>query len=68
MKEEQLLEHVVKELGFMKQKIIIIEQEVREINEDLHEVRPDYLKKLKRIEKEGTISEEDFERKFNVSI
>jgi hypothetical protein len=45
-----------------------MKQELRGIDRDLHEVRPDYLKRLKQIEKRGTVSEEEFERKFNVKI
>lgn len=35
-------------------KLINIEKEVAEINEDLHRVRPEYVEKLEKIEKEKT--------------
>ena len=39
-----------------------------EIDADLHEVKPEYIEKLKKIEAEGTISQEEFEKKFGVKI
>ncbi len=51
--EVKLLKEIRDELFFLKKKIIIIEEEVNEISNDLHEVRPEYVKKLKQIEKEG---------------
>lgn len=63
-----LLKKMAKDIGFMKQKLVVIESEVREIGEELLEVRPEYLEKIKKMEKEGTVSEEEFERKFNVRI
>lgn len=32
------------------------------------QLRPEYIKKLREIEREGTVSEEEFEKKFKVKI
>ena len=32
------------------------------------QLRPEYVKKLRRIEEEGTVSEEEFERRLKVDI
>jgi len=32
------------------------------------QLRPEYIKRLRKIEKEGTVSEEEFEKKFKVKI
>ena len=32
------------------------------------ELRPEYIEKLRRIEKEGTISQGEFERKFKIKL
>jgi uncharacterized coiled-coil DUF342 family protein len=32
------------------------------------ELRPEFIEKLRRIEKEGTISQEEFERKFKIKL
>lgn len=45
-----------------------LEVTMEEIDMDLHEVKPEYTEKLKRIEKEGTISQEAFEKRFGVKI
>lgn len=36
--------------------------------EDMHLVKPDYIKKLEIIKKEGTVSSAEFEKKFCVRI
>ncbi len=38
------------------------------VNIDLHHVKPEYLRKLEAIKKEGTISSGEFEKKFSVRI
>jgi len=68
MQEKQLLENIIKDIDFLKERILVIEQEVKEINEDLHIVKPEYIEDLKQIEKQKTISESEFERKFDVDI
>jgi len=47
-------ENVTLEMVYIK--LQNIEQEVREINEDLHAVRPEFAEKLKNIEKGKTHS------------
>jgi len=32
------------------------------------ELRPEFIEKLRRIEKEGTISQEEFEKKFKIKL
>jgi len=32
------------------------------------ELRPEFIEKMRKIEKEGTISQEEFERKFKVKL
>jgi hypothetical protein len=38
-------------LEMLYQKLQVIEEEIKEINEDLHKVRPGFVQKLKKIEK-----------------
>lgn len=50
--EIELLKHIQGDIALMKQKVFAIEEEIGEISSDLHrEVRPEYLKKLGKIEK-----------------
>ncbi|MDP2767863.1 MAG: hypothetical protein Q8O41_10535 [Candidatus Methanoperedens sp.] len=49
---------------FLKKKVIEIEENIEDINIDLHHVKPEYLKKLEAIKKEGTVSSAEFEKKF----
>lgn len=51
--EVKLLKEIKDELFFLTKKVIIIEEEVDAISGDLHIVRPEYIKKLKKIDKEG---------------
>lgn len=68
MSETVFNHQILNELAFLKEKILKIEMEVGEINDDLHQVRPEYLKKLEAIKKEGTISSAEFEKKFGKRI
>lgn len=68
MPEAELLERIPSDFDFLKKKVIEIEENVEEINIDLHHVKPEYLKKLEAIRKEGTVSSAEFEKKFGVRI
>ncbi|MBE0525214.1 MAG: hypothetical protein IBX40_12930 [Methanosarcinales archaeon] len=68
MLEAELLEKIVSDLDFLKIKIISIEETIEDIDNDLHHVKPEYIRKLESIKKEGTISSADFEQKFGVRL
>jgi len=48
MEEAGLLQKTARDVNLVKEKVEKIEREVEEINEDLHDVRPEYLEKLKK--------------------
>ncbi len=53
MPEAASLEEIKNDLNFLKEKIILIENSINEIDADLHkEFNKDYAKKLEKIEKE----------------
>jgi uncharacterized protein YydD (DUF2326 family) len=64
MAETQLLEKIADDVSFLKDRIIHIEEELNEINNELHEVRPEYAEKLKRIDKEKFLTREEFEKEL----
>jgi hypothetical protein len=66
MVEVELLERIVSDLDFLKKKVVQIEENIEDINLDLHHVKPEYIKKLEVIKKEGTVSSAEFEKKFGV--
>ena len=68
MSETVLNQQILNELAFLKEKILKIEMEVSEINDDIHQVNPEYLEKLEAIKEEGTISSSEFEKKFGIRI
>lgn len=68
MPEAELLERIVSDLDFLKTKILSIEETVEEIDNNLHHVKPEYIRNLESIKKEGTISSSDFEKKFSVRL
>ena len=47
--ELSVIQELHRDLHFLKAKIINIELNVEEINQDLHHVRPEYLQKLEKI-------------------
>ena len=68
MPELELLERIASDLDFLKRKVIEIEENIEDINNDLHHVKPEYIKKLEAIKKEGTISSAEFEKRFGVTL
>jgi len=71
MQETALLQEIKNELSFIKEKIIVIEVSLNEIDADLHrELNPEYLKKLEKIEKEDKRVHfkniEEFNKHFDV--
>ncbi|CAG0971166.1 hypothetical protein METP3_01498 [Methanosarcinales archaeon] len=68
MSEAQLLQKLASDLDFLKTKIISIEETIEDIDTDLHHVKPEYIRKLESIKKEGTVSSSDFEKKFGDKI
>ncbi len=68
MSETELLERIAADVDFLKKKIVEIEENIEDINIDLHHVKPEYIKKLAAIKKEGTISSAEFEKKFGVKV
>jgi hypothetical protein len=68
MSEVQLLERIASDLDFLKKKVVEIEESIEDINIDLHHVKPEYIKKLEAIKKEGTVSSAEFEKRFGVKI
>lgn len=67
MSETIFNQRILDDLAFLKEKILRIEMEVSEINDDLHQVRPEYLEKLKRIEEGKFISRADFEKELELT-
>ena len=53
MVEIGVLKQIQNDLAFIKRKVNIIEEEVDAISGDIHELRPEYVKKLQEIEKKG---------------
>jgi hypothetical protein len=53
MVEIGVLKQIQNDLAFIKRKVSIIEEEVDAISGDIHELRPEYVKKLHEIEKKG---------------
>jgi hypothetical protein len=68
MLEAELLNKIISDLDFLKIKILSIEETIEDIDNDLHHVKPEYIRKLESIKKEGTISSADFEQKFGVRL
>ena len=50
--ETNVLIKIHKDLEFIKQKVVVMDNVLEDISKDLHIVRPEYLKKLEKIQKE----------------
>ena len=62
--------NVVKAKYGLKDKSEAINKVLEEYEEELLEpqLRPEYIEKLEKIEKEGTISEKEFERRLKIKL
>lgn len=62
--------NIIKARYGLKDKSQAINRMTEEFGQILLEpqLRPDYVKRLRKIESEGTISEEEFEKKFKVKL
>ncbi len=49
--ELKVIRQMQTEISALRQRVIALEAEVKVIDGDVHEVRPEYLKKLEKIEK-----------------
>lgn len=47
------LNSLKKDMLFLKQKIRVMEEEIDAVSNDIHEVRPEYVEKIKKILAEG---------------
>ena len=66
MTEIAVNQRILNELTFLKDRILKIEMDVSEINDDLHQVRPEYLEKLKKIDEGKFISRAELERELGL--
>ena len=51
MTTEAIIQNLQKDITIIIEKISMIESSIEEISDDLHQVKPEYLAKLKKIEK-----------------
>lgn len=67
--EMKVLLQMQHDMSFLKQKIVVIEEEIGEISSDLHrELNPEFLNRLEKIQKQKGIrfgSVKEFEKYFS---
>jgi hypothetical protein len=68
MTETELLRKISDDLDFLKKKILEIEESLELIDSELHPVKKEYLERLDEIKREGTVSGNEFEKKFGVKL
>ena len=49
--ETELLNKIYEELDFIKKRVLVIDNEIEDISNALHIVRPEYIEKLKKIKR-----------------
>jgi len=59
---EKLIEKMAKDIDFMKQRLVAIEEDIKEISEDMHDVRPEYIEKLNKIDRNKFLTRAEFEK------
>lgn len=66
MVKTELMENLAKDLRFIKDQILEIKTDVSELNEDLHVVRPEYIQKLKKIQRGKFIRVKNFAERYGI--
>ncbi len=66
MVKTELMERLAKDLRFIKDQILEIKTDVSEITEDLHVVRPEYIRKLNKIQKGKFIRVKNFAGRYGI--
>ena len=61
---DQILKDIAKDLKVLRDKMEKIEQGLDDLSNDFHDLRPEYLEKLKKIDKGKFISRGDFEKEL----
>ncbi len=59
-----LLKQLVNDVGFIKRELLEIKDEITDLKDIELEVKPEYLQKLKKIEKGKFFSQEEFEKEM----
>lgn len=59
-----LLKKIVNDMDFIKKELFGIKEEIEDLKDIELEVRPEYLKKLKEIEKGEFLSRKEFEKEM----
>ena len=60
------MEKLAKDVRFIKDQILEIKTDVSELTEDLHVVRPEYIRKLNKIQKGKFIRVKDFAERYGI--
>lgn len=66
MVKTELMEKLAKDVRFIKDQILEIKTDVSELTEDLHVVRPEYIRKLNKIQKGKFIRVKDFAERYGI--
>lgn len=62
--EAQLLKQIAQDVMEIKQRVTRLETTMEEIDIDLHDIKPEYLQKLKKIDEGKFLSEDEFEKEL----
>jgi len=66
METETILKQIADDVADIKKRVEKIEVGIEELDTEMHEVKPEYLEKLKQIDKGKFLSEEEFEKELEL--
>ena len=64
MEQVKLLQKIAQDVGTVKAKVERIEQDLDELSSDLHQVKPEYIEKLKKIDSGRFVSRGELEKEL----
>lgn len=62
--QAQLLKQIAQDVIEIKQRVTRLETTMEEIDVDLHDIKPEYLQKLKKIDEGRFLTEDEFEKEL----
>ncbi len=66
MHTETILKQIANDVAYIKKRLVKIEVDIGELDIETHEVRPNYVEKLKKVESGKFLSETEFEKELGL--
>ena len=66
METVTILKQIANDVSDIKKKLVKIEEDIGELDIEIHEIKPEYIEKLKKIDSGRFLSEKEFEKELDL--